>query len=128
MRVGDMAFLPRERRFAIMLNRFDWAGAGNRRNSGKGHYQRRRSALRFEKVGGAQYQRLMPGNQDQTVELLALKFETADPPGGYITLLFAGGAAIRLEVECIEAELRDLGPVWKTKHKPEHPGDDPASV
>jgi hypothetical protein len=39
-------------------------------------------------------------------------------------LHFADGAAIRLQVECIEAEMTDLGPAWQAKSKPEHPLDD----
>ena len=57
------------------------------------------------------------------LELLAVDFEATDDVAGYITLFFAGGGAIRLQVDCIEAELRDLGPVWKTRSKPEHPDE-----
>jgi hypothetical protein len=35
---------------------------------------------------------------------------------------------IQLEVECLEAELRDLGPAWSTRNKPEHPGEGAASA
>jgi hypothetical protein len=31
---------------------------------------------------------------------------------------------VRLEVECIEAELRDLGAAWGTRSKPVHASDD----
>ena len=37
-----------------------------------------------------------------------------------MTLTFSGGAALRLEVECLEAELVDLGPVWTTEACPAH--------
>jgi hypothetical protein len=37
-----------------------------------------------------------------------------------VTLMFSGGAALRLEVECLEVELADLGPVWPTAHCPAH--------
>lgn len=124
MRLGDMAFVPQDRRFAIVLNRFDWLGAEAARNAAKGRYERRRSALRFERVDRAQFHGFNLGNPELTLELLALKFEADDPPGGFVTLLFAGDAAIRLDVECIEAELRDLGPVWRAQRKPEHPGGD----
>jgi hypothetical protein len=53
-----------------------------------------------------------------------MTFEPAEEPSGVLTLLFAGGGAIRLEVECIEAELRDLGAAWRTRLKPEHASDD----
>jgi hypothetical protein len=37
-----------------------------------------------------------------------------------VTLTFSGGAALRLEVECLEAELADLGPSWTTECCPGH--------
>ena len=40
-----------------------------------------------------------------------------------MTLTFSGDASIQLQVECIEAELKDLGPAWRTRCKPEHPGE-----
>ncbi|MGA7211867.1 MAG: DUF2948 family protein [Pseudolabrys sp.] len=33
---------------------------------------------------------------------------------------FSGGATLRLEVECLEAELADLGPTWSTSACPCH--------
>ena len=44
-----------------------------------------------------------------------------------MTLYFSGDASIQLEVECIEAELRDLGPEWRARSKPKHPCDEPAA-
>jgi hypothetical protein len=35
--------------------------------------------------------------------------------------VFSGGAALRLEVECLEVQLADLGPVWKAGACPNHP-------
>jgi hypothetical protein len=37
--------------------------------------------------------------------------------------MFSGGAALRLEVECLEAELADLGPAWVTECCPTHAVD-----
>ena len=37
-----------------------------------------------------------------------------------MTINFSGGAALRLEVECLEAELADLGPSWSTAACPVH--------
>src|SRR4030067_1123789 len=59
--------------------------------------------------------------------VLRVRFEPAETPGGYVTLTFSGDASIQLKVECIEAELRDLGPEWRTRCKPEHPGDEPGA-
>ena len=44
-----------------------------------------------------------------------------------MTLRFSGGAALRLEVECLEAELADLGPSWVTECCPAHAVDGKAA-
>jgi hypothetical protein len=125
LKVADMTFLPREKRFAVVANRFDWIDAINSDAGKEKHYARRRSALRFERVLGAQVHGLDLKNKGAVVSLLAISFEPGEPPEGNITLQFADGGAIRLHVECIETELRDLGPVWEARSRPAHP-DDPS--
>jgi hypothetical protein len=133
LRMDEMTFLPKERRFVAVLKRFDWvkAAASNGAPAADGQfYERREAALRFERVLGAQYRNLPLDNKSAVEILLAAHFEPVEAPGGFINLIFAGGGGIRLQVECIEAELRDLGPVWRTRSKPDHPegpGDPPAT-
>jgi hypothetical protein len=124
VRVGDMVYLPSQKRFAAILNRFDWESASEK---GAKEYRRRRTALRFDRVLRAQHKDLRPNVPDRVLELLAIQFEPGDTPSGKITLLFSGDVTIQLDVECVEAEMRDLGPVWSTRHKPEHPGDGPGA-
>ena len=54
------------------------------------------------------------------LNLLAVEFSETDPPGGVVTLIFSGGGMLRLEVECLEAELADLGPSWPAAARPVH--------
>ena len=121
IRVGDMAYLKDEMRFAAIANRFDWEQAARINDA---TYRRRRSGLRFERVKTAKVQGIDLKHKDTVLELLALTFEPGEEPSGVLTLLFSGGGAIRLEVECIEAELRDLGAQWRTRLKPEHLSDE----
>jgi hypothetical protein len=121
VRVGDMAYLKAEMRFAAIANRFDWEQAARVDDA---TYRRRRSGLRFERVRSAKLQGIDLSQKDAVLELLAVTFEPGEEPSGVLTLLFSGGGAIRLEVECIEAELRDLGAAWRTRLKPEHASDD----
>ena len=123
MKVADVAYLPREKRFAAILNRFDWADAIQESKPGKETFARRRSALRFERVLAAQLQGIDLKNQGAVLNLLAIGFEPREAPEGDVTLVFADGGAIRLRVECIEAEMKDLGPAWQAKSKPQHPAD-----
>jgi hypothetical protein len=121
LRVGDMAYLPSKKRFAAVLNRFDWEKAVRGAN---GDFERRRAALRFDRVLKAKLKHFKPRAQDRVLSLLAVSFEPGAPPGGYVRLTFSGDASILLEVECIEAELKDLGPAWSARSKPKHPGLD----
>lgn len=128
LRVADMAYLPHERRFALVLNRFDWenaAAAASSGEAGKGELQRRRAGLRFERVLGAKVHGLNLKDKSTALALLAVVFEpeAAEAVAGNVTLTFSGGAAIRLTVECIEAELKDLGGVWAAGRMPRHAGD-----
>jgi hypothetical protein len=122
IRVGDMAYLKQDMRFAAIANRFDWEAAA--RGDGDEAYQRRRSGLRFERVKSARLQGFDLQQKDAVLALLAVTFEPEEEPSGAVTLHFAGGGAVRLEVECIEAELRDLGAAWRTRSKPLHASDE----
>lgn len=122
LRIGDMAYLKAEKRFAAVANRFDWTKALAAPKPRRG-FERRRTGLRFERVLSAQFVGLDLRNKDAVLSLLAVRFEPTEEPGGLITLAFSGNAAIRLEVECIEAELKDLGAAWTTRRKPEHQED-----
>jgi len=125
VRVGEMAYVPSQKRFAAILNRFNWEkatkAAGNEN-------ERRRTALRFDRVLGAQIKSLKPSASDRVLSLLAVRFEASNHPSGYVTLTFSGDASIRLYVECIEAELTDLGPAWRAHSKPQHPGREPGAA
>ncbi len=118
MRVADMTYLPKQKRFAAALNRFEWEQA---KESGK-DYHRRRTALRFDRVFNAKVKNLKP-KSGRVLSLLSVVFTPKNAPGGVVTLTFSGDASIQLEVECIEAELKDLGLEWRTRRKPSHPGD-----
>ena len=126
VRAADMAFLPREQRFAAIFNRFDWTAAVEPQGA-RGRYNRLRSALRFERVRSAQLQGFAQGDAKRVLDLLAITFEPAKPgqPDGLVTLAFADGCSIRLDVECLEAEMSDLGPSWRARSRPDHPDTEP---
>jgi hypothetical protein len=114
---SEVLWRPQEHRLVVALNRFDWESAVQ---PGKPEYRRRRAALRFERVQSCKSRGLEPQNQDAVLNLLSVEFSPTDAPAGQVTLTFSGGTAIRLEVECLEAELADLGPTWTTTACPAH--------
>jgi hypothetical protein len=116
LKVADVLWRPREKRVVVALNRFDWESAQGR----EPEYRRRRAALRFERVFACKCRDVNPVGKDATLSLLAVEFSESDAPAGVVTLTFSGGPVLRLEVECLEAELADLGPSWTTAACPAH--------
>ena len=117
MKVGDLAFLPEAKRFVAPMNRFAWEAA-------KGFFrrrdERRNSVLHFDRVLGAKLAGIDRSKPDEVLSLLAVRFEASDVPAGAIQLIFSGGGTIRLDVECIEARLADLGAAWQAGSRPIH--------
>ena len=113
--VADLAYLPAERRFALVGKRFDWIKAA------AGGCERAAMGLHFERVSAVVRTGLAQDDGGRVLNLLAIEFEPADEPAGRITLTFSGGTAIRLDVECIEAQMRDLGPRFSCDKTPAHP-------
>ena len=64
-----------------------------------------------------------PHAKDKVLNLLAVEFEATDMPAGVVTLVFSGGAALRLEIECLEVELVDLGPARLAETRPVNPAE-----
>lgn len=131
VRIADMAYLHTEKRFAAVVNRFDWEHAltAGKRTAKSPQNERRRAGLRFERVLAAKIHGLDLKDKKAVLALLAIGFQPSAEgmPDGDVTLTFSGGAAIRLTVECLEAELKDLGAAWATKHAPLHPEPAPGS-
>ena len=116
LKVADVLWRPQEKRLVLALNRFDWESA----QAGRPVYRRRRSALRFERVLSCKCRQVDPAGKDAVLNLLAVEFSPTEAPSGIVTLTFSGDAALRLEVECLEVELADLGPVWTCTGRPVH--------
>jgi hypothetical protein len=114
VRVGDMAWLPRARRFAMVGCRFDWMAAE------AGRRERCHTGLHFEGVMSARLRGFAQQDPAATLNMLGVVFTPTEAPGGVVDIVFSGGAGVRLQVECLEAQLRDLGSRWKTSRQPGH--------
>lgn len=110
-KVGDISYEARSRRLTVVFNRFRWE-AGER--------QRVRSALQIGGVLSVQARRIRRERREGVLELLAIAFDPGEPPGGILTLSFAGGGDLRATVECVDAVLADVSPPWPTPRAPRH--------
>ena len=111
LQVGDIAYLPKERRFAIQVRRYDWEAATP---------QRRLTCMHFEHVTGVRVRGIDQTNKDAVLNLLAIAFEERNTPSGTATLIFADGGAIQVDLECVEMQMKDTGPVWAAESRPSH--------
>lgn len=119
LRVGDMGFARADRRFALLMNRFAWE-AGDARGRG----QRKRAALRFDRVESVKVSGIDTNARDGVLSLLAIVYAETNPPSGVVELRFAGGGTVRLGVEVLEARLEDLGAAWAARGIPSHDLDE----
>jgi hypothetical protein len=118
LKVGDIVWQPAAKRVALGLRRFDWEGADT------GEKRRRLAAVHFARVTAFKAQGVDPKAKEAILNLLAVTFQPGDPgaesPAGEVMIAFSGGATLKLSVECIEAQLKDLGGMWETAHQPSH--------
>jgi hypothetical protein len=113
IRVGDMAFLEDQRRFALMANRFCWEDC-EREN------QRILCGFHFDGVQKVRYKGFTQKEKDLFVHLLAICFTPSEALEGHISLIFAGQNEIELQVEAVQVFLQDMGEAWQTKTRPQH--------
>ena len=124
-KVADMGLDAKRRRFAILFNRFMWEDVEDDKGRGpkpdkEAPFRRVRSALHVDSVLRVQSSGLRLTNKDAIAELLTLKFEPASEPAGVLAMTFAGGGALKLEVECLDVWLSDISAPWSTQLRPDH--------
>jgi DUF2948 family protein len=117
--IADIHWRPAENRLVMLLSRFDWEEA----NCADARLRRRAAALRFDRVTACRCRHVAQQDKRVVLNLLAVDFIETSAPAGIVTLTFSGDAELRLEVECLEVELADLGPAWETTLRPVHPDD-----
>ena len=105
------------RRFTLEINRFQWEDSTSKR----GPQGRVRSLLAFDGVLGVKTRAVSKADPDLVFSILSITFTPADePPGGLISILFAGDGELRLDVEAVDATLLDSAYEWTTRHRPDH--------
>jgi Protein of unknown function (DUF2948) len=120
VRVGEILWQPHDHRFIMPVNRFDWMAAVDAKPENRPDYRRCRTALRFERVLACKFRGFDQSNKNGELNLLAVEFAEHDSPSGTVILTFSGGGVIRLDVECLEAELADLGEAFTAELCPDH--------
>lgn len=127
--LSEMKHLPEDRRFVMVLNRFRWERAERVKRAavqvGDASFadaddfsdvdQRIHAGLCVDLVKSVRTRGIDRAKPDQFLSLLTM---TAD--GNKLSLVFAGGAVIQLEVDSLSVFLRDLDEAWPTQWRPDH--------
>jgi hypothetical protein len=106
VRISDIIWRQGEKRLVVGMNRLDW----EQTLAGGTASRRLVAALRFDRVLACKSRNIDPKSQHTALELLGIEFHPGEEPSGSALLLFSQGGAIRLDLECVECELTDLGP------------------
>jgi hypothetical protein len=104
--VSDIIWRQSEKRLVVGMRRLDWDEA----ITSETPTRRLVSALRFDRVLSCKSRDIDIASPDGALTLLGIEFHAAESPGGNVLLLFSDGGVLRLDVECLECELADLGP------------------
>jgi hypothetical protein len=105
VQASDIVWRQDEKRLVVGMNRLDW----EQTLSGGTAPRRLLAALRFDRVLACKSRNIDLEALDAVLELVGIEFHPGEAPAGSALLLFNHGGALRLDVECLECELTDLG-------------------
>jgi hypothetical protein len=105
VQTSDIVWRQDQMRLVVGMNRLDW----EQTLTGGARPRRLIAALRFDRVLACKSRNIDLGQPQATLELVGIEFHPGEAPGGSALLLFGHGGALRLDVECLECELTDLG-------------------
>jgi hypothetical protein len=140
--ISEMTYLPDEKRFVMVLNRYRWeaedpaaqgtapggpaelpsaedASFEDEGAEPSPYFERVHCGVCFDRVLAVRTRGIEQRARDQILELL-----TAQVDDRSVLLVFAGNAAVRLEVEALHCHLEDLGEAWPTRWRPQHALED----
>ncbi len=133
--VGEMAYLPSQKRFVAALARFAWEELDEAVTKKAGFFarlfgradpepfSRTRALLHIDNVSDVKVRGFSLDDKAKVLDLLALTATPLgdDPSGPFaLQLECADAMAVRLSVEALDIYLTDKGEPWKTPVRPDH--------
>lgn len=116
LKAENIKYDRKRRRFTLEVNRFQWEDAPKR-----GPKTRVRTLLAFDSVLGVKTRAVSKADPDMVMSILSVTFTPDDePPGGKLSILFAGDGELLLEAEALDVTLLDSEYEWATRRTPDH--------
>ena len=118
---AEMAWNASQRRFAILLNRFRWEDQALAAQ-GTQAAERVQAVLAIDNVLAVASQGINRSDKTMVFSVLSMEFDSAENKAGTVLLTLAGDCAIRLSVEAIEVQLKDVTRPYSAPSKtiPDH--------
>jgi hypothetical protein len=111
--VGEMAYLPEQRRFALVVCRFRWERAV--KENTEPVFERVECAVTIDGVDDPKYRGFRLRERSRLMPILTVIWKDSE-----LQMTFGGGAALRLKADRLDLRMEDFGPCWPTTNKPEH--------
>jgi Protein of unknown function (DUF2948) len=105
VQTADIIWRQGEKRLVVGMSRLDW----EQTLAGETAPRRLVAALRFDRVLACKARNIDVETPEAALDLVGIEFHPGDAPSGSALLMFNQGGALRLDVECLECELTDLG-------------------
>lgn len=119
LHAGDIAWMPRRRRFTLLVNRFRWEDAERPGRTAR-PFERVRAILAFDAVLRARASGIDSRDRDLVLSILSIAFEPGVDGAGCVRIVLAGDGEIALDVECVEASLGDVTRPHAARGMPSH--------
>lgn len=127
VKIADMVWQQKQRRFVLVLNRFRWEDEAPQLDGEKKRpliratpHARVQAGLHFDGVLSVQSTGIDRSKPAAALELLSILADPAEDGAATLTLVFAGGGAVKLDVECVDAQMQDIGQPWPVRRAPQH--------
>lgn len=119
--VTDMRFVGKRREFGLLVNRFRWEDREAAARVGRA-YERVRTLVLFHDVLAVRSQGISQRTEGTVLSLLRLDFVPGADGAGVLNLVLAGDGAIALDVESLNATVRDVTRPYlaPSRKMPEH--------
>ena len=105
--VNEIKWLSTSNKLALLINRFRWEDK-NLASSQDREVERVQSLLVISHVKNISSSGFSPKQRDKILSVLSTSFNGEDGGSGNILFVFSGNAGIRVEVDALEINLRDV--------------------
>ena len=105
--VSEIQWLPNSDKLALLVNRFRWEDKDIELSQGK-TVERVQSLLMISHVKSVSSSGFSPKQKDKVLSILSISFDGDDGDFGNVLIILSGNGGIRVEVDALEINLRDV--------------------